>query len=181
MKKTCLKKNICKIIMKSLENSLCEKKEKRVSIERVNCARTAQVFLLEGEAMLKIYKDGVTFLGTYIGPCTVNLAFACELYLKALGSMERERVIRTHDIKKLYNDLKGRTQKEIAAEYNLREARLNHKQCLEIHKNAFENWRYYFEKNSESKQVEVWSLYNLAISLNHVYCNRDETHNTNRV
>ncbi|MEI6578999.1 MAG: hypothetical protein WCN92_05985, partial [Eubacteriales bacterium] len=51
--------------------------------------RTADGYFIAGKCLLDTQKNAVSFLSYYISPCTVNLAFACELDRTYLGSVER--------------------------------------------------------------------------------------------
>ena len=143
---------------------------------RINpCVQSAIVFLKQGEQMLKVKdKNCVSFFRYYAAPCAVNLAFACELYLKALRAKEHSDIAKkTHYLKYLFYQLESDTQDEVRKEYEKFNTLQEFDECLDTHNNAFIEWRYYYEITEKNKSFEPMSLYRLAVSLNHVYCNRE--------
>lgn len=149
-------------------------------IEEINsnaCARSALVFFRQGEKLLcEMKPNSVKFLLYYIAPCTVELALACELYLKAIIATENNGIIRKgHSINKLYKQLSKKRKDCIIARYSSYiddhpeiKSLTDIKQCLRIHNDAFIKWRYYYEKGKQPS-VEVSSLYFLALSLHEEY------------
>ena len=51
--------------------------------------------------------------GFLVIPEMVNLAFACELYLNAIAEHNNIKIGKTHDLDKLFHNLKKQTRKEI--------------------------------------------------------------------
>jgi len=139
------------------------------------CANSARVFLLQGEGLVKYWsKQSLLFLSTYMAPCTVNLALACELYFKALLSGEHNgQAPKTHHLQELFDELQSQTQSEIKAEYTTFSTLLSFDNCILTHDNAFVEWRYYYEGNKNSISGHPPSLYYLALSLNHIYSKRE--------
>jgi len=127
--------------------------------------RTADGYLAAGKCLLDTQKNGVSFFAYYISPCAVNLAFACELYLKYLYAMTCHdlTVQINHKLLDLYHKLPEKTQLLIKADYLKWTSILNFDECLEKHNLTFKQFRYIYEMNPLS--VEPQSLYNLAISL----------------
>ena len=52
--------------------------------------QSADGFLQAGKLLYSTHDNGLAFLRTYISPCSVNCAFACELYLKYLYIKEHD-------------------------------------------------------------------------------------------
>jgi len=100
-----------------------------------------------------------------IVPRTVLLAFSLELYLKCIITLEGKEYIGIHHLEKLFSELEGDTQTVIKACYNQRNgnaaaAALEYKKlgisvshdfesALSLSSNAFQKFRYAFEKPSE--------------------------------
>ena len=110
------------------------------------------------------------FLTTYMAPCAVNLALACELYFKAIISEEHHgQAPKTHFLKTLFDELQSASKNAIEAEYNSFSPFLSLGNCLVTHNNAFIDWRYYYENSKNGISVHPPCLYYLALSLNHLY------------
>ena len=159
--------------MKSNQNKVA-------TIDTNVCAIAAKVFLDAGESMAStMRKNSMNFFVQYVGPCAVNLAFACELYLKALLAEKGNSITKTHALKDLFELLDQTTQDEIRNEYDtfpLTPPIFSIDECLTVHSNAFVDWRYYYEVNpSKTLTFDPPSLYDLAISLNHVYHKQEGT------
>lgn len=92
----------------------------------------------------------------YAIPAIVNLAFACELYLKALLYRSGDRkVIQSHCLNKLFSMLPDSTQGQMENEYAARSRYpVTLKQTLGVHSKAFENWRYAYEP--DKKNIEAY-------------------------
>lgn len=86
-------------------------------------------------------------------------AFSCELYLKCLLSKEMgsgQPISRTHNIKSLFHKLKPETRKRIIAESHI----FHWDAFIEEASNAFEQWRYAYEK--ESLSISILDVLRLA-------------------
>ena len=102
----------------------------------------------------------------YAIPAIVNLAFACELYLKALlyqsGFVD---AIRNHNLNELFCKLPDSTQGQMENEFAARSRYpITLKQILEIHSKAFENWRYAYEPEKENIEAYLGNL-QLAVEI----------------
>ena len=99
--------------------------------------------------------------GFWFVPSVVNMAFACELYLKALIS-DGEKV-RGHEWSALFKQLPPEDQQSILKtpcfkgdpDFELK---------MKENEKAFEEWRYHFEPD-KSISVDIIFLENLAITL----------------
>lgn len=150
---------------------------KEIIIDR--CIASAKVFLQEGKALLEKQKDGAAFLGYYLAPCAANLAFSCELFLKALIARENNGIIqRGHELNDLYYQLNPVTRYRMRVKYNSykpvhdpdkpKSPRQSFDDCLATHNKAFEEWRYYYEKG-KTISVEPTSLMCLTMSAYETY------------
>ena len=106
-----------------------------------------------------IHSKGINLL-----PCspayTVNQAFACELFLKALCKINEVSYSKNHKLKHLLSMLPESVVCEIEKEYEMlcKKTRESHNynlelrkmdECLESYDNAFVDWRYYYEKTNK--------------------------------
>lgn len=144
------------------------------------CVSSASIFFTEGQRLLEtMYTNSIFFFKYSIAPCAVNLAFSCELYLKALIAQENNGIIRKgHDLIELFDQLDPVTKYKIRVKYNsskpstcnspAQSARKSFDDCLILHKDSFKQWRYYFEKG-QSISFEPVSLYCFANSIRQVY------------
>lgn len=148
------------------------KEEKTVN--EVVLLRTADGFFSVGQTLYKKYKYPLNFLLYYVSPYVVNMAFACELYLKYLYTMSTgdKRVIKAHALEEVYKLLDQKTQEELKLEFcevltQSDEPLLDFEKCLNIHNNAFIGFRYMYETDPEREALrfETTSLHNLAVVL----------------
>ena len=82
---------------------------------------------------------------SYVVPAIVNLAFSIELYLKFLLLAEKKTLKKTHRLLDLFNLLDSTTKQKIInlTKYDKDEF----ESLLSKHTEAFEDWRYIYEKN----------------------------------
>ena len=124
------------------------------------------------------------YLGLVVyGPAyTANLAFACELYLKQLLILE-DNEQRGHKLKDLYNCLSADSKDFISAEYVKRCNDFKEKHdvtlssfedCLENYNTAFEDWRYWYEGNKNSKMMGWYDFHILIEILREMVCSYGE-------
>lgn len=80
-------------------------------------------------------------------PFTVNIAFACELYMKAIliDDSTGDTIIRGHKLDELFDVLPTDAKVQIEAMYSDQHKR-DFKSLLSEISNAFIDWRYAFEK-----------------------------------
>ena len=78
-------------------------------------------------------------------PVVVNLAFSCELYMKALLMLQRKtrEIIIGHELNQLFSELNEDIRERILRETNIR----NWDRFMKDSSNAFEAWRYFYEKD----------------------------------
>ena len=108
--------------------------------------QSADGFLQAGKLLYSTHDNGFAFLRTYISPCSVNCAFACELYLKYLYIKEHDGgKAGGHYLTDIFKNLSQDTQRRIKTEYEKWSSILTFEDCLEIHKRTFIDWRYMYE------------------------------------
>lgn len=129
-----------------------------------NCISYANTFY---ETINDIESKTSLELNEYISVFATNLAFSCELYLKAMLIKENHCIKRGHDLSKLYADLSDETKLALKAEFD-REKGLNELQTvLNKCSKTFEDFRYLYE-NNEIKNLYRTDLGNLVRSLRSV-------------
>ena len=144
---------------------------KNSGTEKINpviCFRTGEGYLRAGKALLDTKADGVSFFAYYISPCVVNLAFACELYLKAIYAVENNnKCIKWHSLIELSNAISDSAKIQAKAEYeNYPHILKTFDECIASNDKTFEQWRYLHEPGNKS--IEPDSLFALAVSLRKV-------------
>ncbi len=89
----------------------------------------------------------------------VNLAFSCELYMKALLMLQKKNreIIIGHELNQLFSELDVTVKERILSETNIR----NWDRFMKDSSNAFDAWRYYYEKD-KSMIGHIPELFNLA-------------------
>ncbi len=92
-------------------------------------------------------------------PVIVNLAFSCELYMKALLMLQKKNreIIIGHELNQLFSELDVTVKERILSETNIR----NWDRFMKDSSNAFDAWRYYYEKD-KSMIGHIPELFNLA-------------------
>ncbi len=103
----------------------------------------------------------------YWDPIAINLAFSCEIYLKALRMLENDgKFITGHDLKQLFDILEEKTKNEIEKDYQelcCEEPKVkNRYKDIEIflkeNNLVFVKWRYTFEEKQETIHFNVVEL-----------------------
>ena len=149
--------------------------KKNESINISICAESADTFLMLGTKFFEERHNSAVFLYRYLAPCTVNLSFSCELYMKAIIASENSldgvwgEIQRGHELDALFAQISTSVQNKIRTEYAKWTSLKTLDECLAIHRRAFMDWRYYFEKRDDSISVEIQSLYNLTVSIHNIY------------
>lgn len=108
--------------------------------------------------------DNETDDGHWFVPSVVNMAFACELYLKVL-LMKKQAPLTGHNLMELYTNLPDEMKNKIRDYPDFRGNEFI--QRLDENKNLFVEWRYYFEENAHAS-VDVIFLEKLALALNEI-------------
>ncbi len=100
-------------------------------------------------------------------PEYVNIAFACELYIKVLLYIE-EDIIMSHNLLHLFNRLEASKRHRVSKIMNIHEAQIT--KLLNQHSDMFRNMRYRFEYQQyrESFSMPINFFYSLAESLDKV-------------
>jgi HEPN domain-containing protein len=92
----------------------------------------------------------------------VTLAFSIELYLKYLAAKSLGKAPKGHDLAKLFSHLPETVRDKIAKSYGSGRAI---QQLLDVHKDAFIEWRYIYEQQGSSFHVDIGSLRQLCDAL----------------
>lgn len=117
------------------------------------CINMADVFYEVGKewgSFKKLLSDSNSI---YIA--AVNLAFSCELYIKALLGFRGKKPEKVHSLSALFNELPENDKTEIKKYYSPINSSISFEFILEEHDKAFENWRYAFEK--KENELVYWS------------------------
>lgn len=128
------------------------------------CVHMADEFF---NAAQSVYEGPISMAQGRLYPYAVNMAFACELYMKAIQMHfdENECFTKTHDLKIIFDELP-----EFEKEY----IRLGYGDChctepfdlfLNNHKNVFEEWRYIFQDGKSGKTFNYSGFQAFAFSL----------------
>lgn len=93
-------------------------------------------------------------------PTIANIAFASELYMKALIIAQGQKVPKTHRLDKLFNSLPNSHQQKVRKRYAqiARVGSMTLRQHLVELSNAFENWRYIFERTGHVRLDRLFAL-----------------------
>lgn len=126
------------------------------------CFDMANAFYEVGRLANEYYRETVTqsivFVSDahYAFPAVVNLAFACELYLKAiLIKAGKFTNIHMHCLDKLFLKLPKNNQVQAEDEFMSKcQYSTTLLQTLEAHSKTFESWRYAFEE--DKKDIESY-------------------------
>lgn len=98
-------------------------------------------------------------------PFCVNIAFACELYLKMIMLKDGIEIPHIHKLGKLYNHLPQKRQEELRILFNISEPVFL--SLLKASSDLFEKYRYGFENNNLPKVHGMFML-NLAENLHSI-------------
>lgn len=98
-------------------------------------------------------------------PVVVNLAFSCELYMKALLMLQRKtrEIVTGHELYQLFSELNEDIRERILRETNIR----NWDRFMKDSSNSFEAWRYFYEKD-KSMIGHIPELFRLADTLDKI-------------
>jgi len=138
---------------------------------------TTDEMIRSANEFLTISKNKLTFI-----PNFVNMAFACELYLKTILKHKTGSYQRGHDLEVLYNNMAthisesdflsvlARKYTELFIDMSITIAPSEAKRNLELmfqqHKNLFAEWRYIFEGAIDKPYVVNNMLIAFAEALN---------------
>ncbi len=111
---------------------------------------------------------------SYFTPATVNSAFACEVYLKALLLFYDIKIGKQHKIKELYEMLpeqaKNGIRSEITNTYDGKWYDLFWLESLEHISDAFVEWRYYYENLEQTHEIRLIFLTTFRDALREACC-----------
>lgn len=123
------------------------------------CINEADWFLLITEKINNL--NDIISGGMY--PFVVNMAFACELYIKAIliYNSNNDKIEKSHDLKKLFETLPADAQSKIKTIFSEKSDGDLETILPEIN-TAFVDWRYAYEKNVD---IDLTSIQAFAESL----------------
>ena len=103
--------------------------------------RGACGFLCVGNGLLNTLKNPADFFEYYFSPCAVNLAVACEVFLKYLYAAENngKEYVHNHGLLGVFDDLCQKTQGKIRSFYGENESILSFDECFKCHNKSFWN------------------------------------------
>ena len=104
-----------------------------------------------------LFKAEDPFLFDCIDALTVNAAFACEVFIKAICIYEQEKFYKGHDLQDNYSMLSKTTQERIKKEFESKMENTSFDEALSINRKAFEDWRYSFQDNKDIT-VDIYAL-----------------------
>ena len=113
------------------------------------------------EKCLKQARD--PFLFDCINVLTVNAAFACEVYLKAICIVERGEFYIGHFLRDQFDMISNTAQESIKADFKMNMENTSFEEALRLNSDAFDEWRYSFEENPGKKGaiVDIYGLITL--------------------
>ncbi|MBR2408739.1 MAG: hypothetical protein IKB07_07250 [Lachnospiraceae bacterium] len=95
---------------------------------------------------------------------TVNCAFSCELYIKSM--LNEGNVVRGHKLEDLFNQLDDKWKGVIIRLMEYEEIVFCH--FLKQSSNAFEKWRYIYEREEDERRIYFVFLKKFAVTLQKV-------------
>lgn len=107
---------------------------------------------------LRIYlpeKNGFDFFTYDAYPLTVNAAFACELFIKALQILQDGECKKGHPLDKLYDAFSDNTKASVQALYDKEKTTVSIGSCLRTYRTACVDWRYLFDKKYKDKTLTM--------------------------
>lgn len=124
---------------------------------------TASVLLQDGTNILakEVLKRGIDIRSSFISSALLY-ALSAEISLKTLAKRECVRIERLHDLKSLYNilptEIRNRIQQDIEG----------YDECfdtlLEANKSTFVEWRYFYEKDNLSVNLDFLRKFSSAVN-----------------
>lgn len=140
--------------------------------------RHACTFCECADMALDKFKHDTADIGFYVSPVTINSAFACEVFLKAILMYQDKKIPRSHKLRDLYNalpkELKELIKREVSSGYPDMWTNLWGQDYLNSISDAFVKWRYNYEhdwrKDSSTMHIEVGFLNRFRDTLREICC-----------
>ena len=117
--------------------------------------------LIFGKLAPLVLEKGTSLMNTIISS-VVLYAFSCELGLKALALKAEKEFPKKHDLMSLYENLPNEMQEGIKSQLETMFVE-SFDTLLERNKNAFTQWRYYYEPGDKTVDVTFLRRFALAI------------------
>ncbi len=119
---------------------------------------SAKGFLSAADVIRQLGKDALKLFTYYAYPLSVNAAFACELFLKALLTLEGIEYKKLHLLSELFSNLPESTKITIKKEFANSGSKESVDGLIMTYSNAFVEWRYPFDDENASKELTmVWT------------------------
>ena len=136
--------------------------------------RHACTFCECADMALDKFKHDTADIGFYVSPVTINSAFACEVFLKAILKHQDIKSTKSHKLRDLYEalplELKEWIKNEVSGGYPDMWTNL----YLDNISNAFVKWRYNYEhdwrKDGCTMHIEVGFLNRFRDTLREICC-----------
>jgi hypothetical protein len=123
---------------------------------------------LQGCTFIKIFENTFYSLDhksltedlIYVPAFTINLSFACEMFIKCLLVIEDIKYKKVHYLYALFKKLPDELKNKIKMDYKNLIIKKNmihlssFDQQLELHTNVFHEWRYYFDESVSTTEVD---------------------------
>ena len=140
--------------------------------------RHACTFCECADMALDKFKHDTADIGFYVSPATINSAFACEVFLKAISTYQDKKIPRSHKLRDLYealsNELKEFIKHEVSGGYPDMWTNLLGQDYLDNISDAFVEWRYNYEhdwrKDGSTMHIEVGFLNRFRDTLREICC-----------
>lgn len=139
--------------------------------------RHACTFCECADLALNKFQHDTADIGWYVTPATVNSAFACEVFMKAILKHQEVKIPKSHKLRELYDVLPQELQKWIkqAVSGGFRNIWTNvwGQDYLDEISNAFVEWRYSYEHDlskSGTMRINIGFLKSFRDALREVCC-----------
>ena len=140
--------------------------------------RHACAFCECADMALDKFKNDTADIDFYVSPVTINSAFACEVFLKAILTYQDKKTPRLHKLRDLYNALPKELKKlikcEVSGGYPDMWTNFSGQDYLDNISDAFVEWRYNYEhdwrKDGCTMHIEIGFLNRFRDTLREICC-----------
>lgn len=113
----------------------------------------AEGFLSTANLIDQSIHDGFQRMSIYLYPHTVNVAVACELFLKVLLILQDGECPDKHTLVGLYERIDESVKEKVSKRYKSAKCKMSLGKCLQTYNNAVVEWRYLFDEKYEGKTL----------------------------
>lgn len=139
--------------------------------------RHACTFCKCADMALEKHMHDTADIGFYTSPATINSAFACEVFMKAILAFNENKTPKTHKLRQLYNALpdefKDCIEREVSGGYRDMWTNVWGIDYLDEVSNAFVEWRYSYEHDwnkSSTMHINIGFLNRFRDALREACC-----------